>query len=150
MSGMPKDTAWRVGPHNPSARGSPRKGRRHPLVLTAKPALPLHLVVQEGGLVEEVAHFAALLVLLRGGEEPVLGLLCQELADGRYREHDLLHASVLPHNLIGPATLGHIGAEALTTSQAHRVPSTSPQSARCGSHSRPAGLPPPLGQGLRT
>lgn len=68
-------------------------------VLTAELALPLHLVVQERGLVEEIAHFAALLVLLGGGEEPVLGLLCQELADGGHREHDLLHAAVLPHDL---------------------------------------------------
>lgn len=107
MSGMPGETVWREGPSNPMSRGAGRGGP--PAVLTAKPALPLHLVVQEGGLVEEVAHFAALLILLGGGEEPVLGLLRQELADGRHREHDLLHASVLPHNLIGQATPGHPG-----------------------------------------
>lgn len=55
--------------------------------------------MQEGRLVEEITDFAALLVLLRGGEEPVLGLLGEELADARHREDYLLHAAVQAHNL---------------------------------------------------
>lgn len=38
----------------------------------AKLFLPFHLVVEEGGLLEEVCDFAALLVLLRGGEHSKL------------------------------------------------------------------------------
>lgn len=55
--------------------------------------------MEEGGLVEEITDFAALLVLLRRGEEPVLGLLGEELTDARHREDYLLHASVQAHNL---------------------------------------------------
>lgn len=61
--------------------------------------LPLHLVVQEAGLLEEVAHLAALLVLLRGGEDTVLRLLRQVLTDGMHWEHNLLHAAVITHDL---------------------------------------------------
>lgn len=121
MSGMPVETVWRQGPDSPSALGEPQEGEGRPPVLTAKPALPLHLVMQERGLVEEVAHFAALFVLLGGGEEPVLRLLCQKLADAGHGEHNLLHASVLPHNLMGQATPGHAGQR----------PSPPPDHARC-------------------
>lgn len=67
--------------------------------LTAQFLLPFHLVVEEGRLVEEITDFAALLILLRGGKEPVLGLLGEELADARHGEDYLLHASVQAHNL---------------------------------------------------
>lgn len=67
--------------------------------LTAQFLLPFHLVVEEGRLVEEVADFAALLVLFRGGEQPVLGLPGDEFADAGHGEDDLLHAPVQAHNL---------------------------------------------------
>lgn len=118
-----------------------------PLVLTAELALPLHLVVQEGGLVKEVAHFAALLVLLGGGEEPVLGLLCQELADAGHREHNLLHAAVLPHNL-HTWVRSHSWTETFIPPSPR--PQASPQSVTCGSHSRPGGPPPLPEQAQRT
>jgi len=69
------------------------------LALTAQFLLPLHLVVEEGRLVEEITDFAALLILLRRGEESVLGLLGEELADARHWEDYLLHAAVQAHNL---------------------------------------------------
>lgn len=86
------------------AIGSACAGRGKPeekvwFALTAQFLLPFHLVVKEGRLVEEITDFAALLVLLRGGEEPVLCLFGEELADARHREDYLLHASVQTHNL---------------------------------------------------
>lgn len=110
-SAMPFPSVQQELSHSPS-RNVPQFGPVWLcLALTAQLLLPLHLVVQEGGLVEEVADFAALLVLLRGGEEPVLGLLGEELTDPRHGEDDLLHAPVQPHNLreaepSDPALLG--------------------------------------------
>lgn len=69
-------------------------------LLTPQLLLPLHLSVQEGGLLEEVRHLGALLVLLRGVEDSEFRLLGQKLADGVDRKHDLLHAAVLTNDLV--------------------------------------------------
>lgn len=63
-------------------------------ILTSQFLLPLHLIVKKWWLVKEITNFAALLILLCGSENSVLGLFCQELTDVWNREYNLLHASI--------------------------------------------------------
>ena len=68
---------------------------------TADLLLPAHLVVEVVELLEEVVDLAALVIPLSGGEHPHLGLQGQVLTDVGDREHQLLHAAVMTHNLDG-------------------------------------------------
>lgn len=67
--------------------------------LTSDLLLPFHLIVEIFRLLEEVVHFASLLIPLRRVEHSVLGFPSEELTDVGDREHNLLHCPVVPHNL---------------------------------------------------
>lgn len=68
-------------------------------VFTSKLLLPVHLVKEVFCSQEEVIDLAALLVSLCGVVDAQLGFGGQELADVWHGEHNLLHGSVLTHNL---------------------------------------------------
>lgn len=74
--------------------------------LTADFLLPAHLVVEVIKLLEEVVDLAALVVTFRAGEDAHLRLHGQVLADVGHREHQLLHAAVVTHDLDTRRTVG--------------------------------------------
>ena len=83
----------RVAPHG-HVTAQPEHERRRTQLL-----LPLHLREHLVCAHEEVAHLAALLVALRRHAHVVLRLGSQVLADLRDRKHNLLHGSILTHDL---------------------------------------------------
>lgn len=69
------------------------------MVLTPDFLLPLHLIVEVLCLLEEVVHFAALLVPFSHREHPALGLPRQVFTYVGDRKDYLLHGPVVPDNL---------------------------------------------------